>query len=431
MIDMLKRQAFFIACGLAGIAGIALGVTGIARLKHVGEQMEQAVKLQRELSGMRGGAVNQKFIEVEQTRIEEQMKNYRELLNKARSLQPYKPLMDNFFPAPPPDSDERNLKLEFRKRYQQAFAEMFARLNSGRPASVAEVQQAADEIALERRTATALNTTAPAPDEEGEYTPAGVLTKTGARVNPNARANLEKAQKIDCYAEPSEATNAETQTFEFHPRMRGVSRLDELTMKDCWEAQLSLWIQQDIVDALVRVNQQTKDELIARGQSPWVGVLPVKDIISLRISSEFVGPATDESSENAPRNRTEPAMPQGWAPAKPVGLAEVSFGNRFSGPDSSFDVLQFTLKMVIDQRDLLRIIREISAQRFHTLIRCAYIAQMPDPSMQTKIYGAEPVIKVVLDFETSLLAEEYRRLMPDEVLEYYGYQRPGGSGKED
>jgi len=420
----LKRQLFFLVCGVVGVAGIALGVTGIARLSTIRTEMDQASRVYADLNSLRGGAANQKHIDVEQARIDKQMANYRLLLDKVRELQPYEPLLADFFPAPAADQDEREMRFEFRKRYQQAFADLMTALNAGRPATATQIQQAATDIELAQKQAAGLrqDPTAPAPAEE-PYTPAGVLTKAGAHTRAQARANLENAQMIHCYAEPYDP-EIQVPALEFHPQMRGKSRLDELTMKDCWEAQQALWIQQDVVAALVKTNADAAEAIKSSEQTPWVGNLPVKDIISLRVTRELVRAGT-EITDLLPYGK-----PQGQTEARPVGTADASFNNRYSESGARFDVLQFTLKLVVDERDLMRVIQSISANRFHTLLRCSYLAQVPDPSMEGKIYGAEPVIKVVLDFETHLLADEYRRLMPDEVLEHYGFEVPAsGQGK--
>lgn len=424
-MEFLKRQLFFLLCGVAGVGGIALGVTGMSKLGGVKSQMEQATKLHSDLSAMRGGAVNEKFIEVEQARIALQMKGFEELLTKVKELQPYKPLKESFFPAPPKDADEREARIDFRARYQEAHPMLRSRLNAGTAATTVEVQTAAEQIALEKRQARDL-TKGETEKEAPPYTPAGVLTQTGAKEDANARANIEKAQTLYCYAAPNDSP---VPAFEFNPKLSEKTRLkSDFTLADCWDAQLELWIQQDIVEAIARVNGAAAEELKSKGQTPWVGVLPVKDIISLRTARDFVGMTKEKGPEGAGHR---PASPTGEGEARVVNSTEVSFRGRASEADSTFDVLQFTLKVVVDQRDLPKLIREISANRFHTLLRCAYVAIPPDPSMQGKIYGADPVVRAVLDFETHLLADEYRRLMPDEVLEQYGYDRPGGGGSEE
>ncbi len=424
-MEFLKRQLFFLLCGVAGVGGIALGVTGMSKLGGVKSQMEQATKLHSDLSALRGGAVNEKFIDVEQARIAQQMKGFEELLVKVKELQPYKPLKESFFPAPPKDADEREARIDFRARYQETHPTLRSRLNAGTPATTAEVQTAAEQIALEKRQARDL-TKGETEEEAPPYTPAGVLTQTGAKEDANARANIEKAQMLYCYAAPNESP---VPAFEFNSKLSERSRLKaDFTRGDCWDAQLELWIQQDIVEAIAQVNAAAAEELKSKGQTPWVGVLPVKDIISLRVGQDFVGMADEKKGDGGgPR----PALPQGLGEGRVVNSTEVSFRGRVSEAGSTFDVMQFTLKVVVDQRDLPKLIREISANRFHTLLRCAYVAVPPDPSMQGKIYGADPVVRAVLDFETHLLADEYRRLMPDEVLGRYGYDRPGGDASEE
>jgi hypothetical protein len=53
--------------------------------------------------------------------------------------------------------------------------------------------------------------------------------------------------------------------------------------------------------------------------------------------------------------------------------------------------------------------------------------------MVEKIYGSEPVVNVVLDFEVVMLGEVFRELMPDSVCEDYEIACPerGDEGEEE
>lgn len=422
-MDFIKRQLFFLICGVAALGGIALGVTGMSKLSEVKTQMEDAVRLYGELTSLPSGAANSRFIELEQARIARQRAAFDALVDQVDALQPYEPLLEDFFPSPAADKVERDMLLEFRTRYQAAVRDLYVRLNAGQRATTVEVQKAAEEIRIEEQQAKAFSQGGAPAEAEPAYTNAGVLTQAGARLNADARANLEKAQMLFCYAEP---LLAEIPAFEFSSKLEGSSRYEvEFTVSDCWDAQVKLWITQDVVDALARVNAQAADALVAKGQAPWVGVLPVKDIISIRVCRDVIQGALAEGAT------PDLGMPQGVGAADPVCATDVSFANRYSEDGSMFDVVQFTLKLVVDQRDLLQVIREISKDRFHTLLRCSYVAVPPDPSMRGKIYGAEPVVKVVLDFETHMLADKYRRLMPDDILEAYGFTRPADEDERE
>ena len=73
--------------------------------------------------------------------------------------------------------------------------------------------------------------------------------------------------------------------------------------------------------------------------------------------------------------------------------------------------------MNMDQRDIPRLINELTADSFHTLLRVAYQAVPVNRDMVGKIYGSEPAVIVVMDFETVMLGEVFRPLMPPVVCE--------------
>ena len=79
----------------------------------------------------------------------------------------------------------------------------------------------------------------------------------------------------------------------------------------------------------------------------------------------------------------------------------------------------------MDQRDILLLVDEITKNRFHTLLRISYEAVPVNHTMRGKIYGGDPTIQVVM------LAETYRPLMPDAVLEELELQRPAGEEETD
>ena len=74
-------------------------------------------------------------------------------------------------------------------------------------------------------------------------------------------------------------------------------------------------------------------------------------------------------------------------------------------------------------------IHEICKDRFHSLLRIAYEAVKPNPLMTGRILGADPVVNVVMDFETHMLGRVFKvskdskvcnDLMPDSVyFKYY------------
>ena len=61
---------------------------------------------------------------------------------------------------------------------------------------------------------------------------------------------------------------------------------------------------------------------------------------------------------------------------------------------------------------------------FTTLYRVNYKAEPPNLGMIERIYGGEPVVDVMLDFETILFSKLYLPIMPSVILEEVNKQRP-------
>ena len=113
-------------------------------------------------------------------------------------------------------------------------------------------------------------------------------------------------------------------------------------------------------------------------------------------------------------------QPGGYEAALPPGTPETVFTH--SGANESYDVVQFTVKLIADQRRIPSLIDRLCKNSFHTLLRVSYEAVPPNRRMGGKIYGSQPTVNVLLDFETILLGEVFRRLVPPSVIEFYEIQ---------
>lgn len=417
-MDFLKRNLFLIGCIAAAAGGIALVATGLGAMPKVVKEMESAKALYAELTALQGSAANQRVIDDEQKRIDAVLADYDKLIAKAQELYAnYKPLVEGVFP-----NGKDDLRREFRRKYVAAMTELMTALKWGQPAQDADVRIMMDRIANERRKK----------EEEsgGTFDPknvtthrneAGVLTEDGARWSERARADIAAAQRIYCYATMFDVekkpagpgAQQKVASLEFDPEMRDTGSVDAPPIEFCWRAQLSYWIQKDVVDAIVAVNGAAAEAELEKGGTPWVGVLPIKEIISVRVGQKYV-PADADAFAGA--------KPEGLAAGLPPESAASFFTGTASGPD--YEVQQFTLKLVADPRELPMLIEKITANRFHTLLRVAYRAIPPNKDMTGKIYGSEPAVLAVLDFESVQIGSVFRPLMPIEVCESYAIECP-------
>ncbi|MBU0717268.1 MAG: hypothetical protein KJ749_03390, partial [Planctomycetes bacterium] len=236
------------------------------------------------------------------------------------------------------------------------------------------------------------------------------------------------AQGTYCYAVDTRMARppAIFSSLDFDPAMEDTGSLDAPTPEEVWRAQLGYWIQKDIVNAIVALNEEAAGEVGSRpegaadgeekgGAITWVGTMPVKDVISIRISPEYViADPDDEGYDGAAADGYQEALP----PGSPVKVFTVTSST------NAFEVLQFTVKLVMDQRDVLRLVDKLYSNSLHTLLRVAYKAVEPNKDMVNKIYGSEPTVMVVMDFETVMLGDIFRPMMPAgvcEVLQGAGY----------
>ncbi len=406
-MDVVRRHMFVILCGIAAAAGVAFGALGFKGMPAVAEEMEQVRKLIESLDRIQFQSANQARIEAEVRRIEQLEQDRDKVFDKARKLYGYDPLVEGVFPA------GENLKLiEFRDHYAKAMQRLFDSLKAGSPASATEISTWHDVIDDEQEE---LRADGIDPDESGQptHTPAGVLTIAGARNSAPVRAHVSAARRIYCYAVHFANTRPpqRTSSLDFSEPMKELA--DVPYLEDVWSAQVGYWIQKDVVQAIAAINDDVAAAARKRNEDPWVGIMPVKDVISIRLSEEYV-----------PRDGVEVYgdPPEGTEPARPPGTPETVFTH--SGAESWYDVMQFSVKLVMDQRDIPLFVDRLCKNGFHTLLRVAYESVPPNRRMTGKIYGSEPVVRVVMDFETIMLGDVFRPLMPQEVCEFYEIDCP-------
>lgn len=402
-MGFLKRNVFYIVCGVAAAGSIALGVLGMTSMGKVTERMDSIRTLHGQFAGQSRRPSNPEVIEAQQKRVETIQRQFAELMEKARALNHYEPMKapegEHFFPTATDNGRRR-----FAEIYNEQFTELLERLRSGSPPTPEMIKAVEEEMREEQQFASGFGDDKgkgeeSKPDEtekaEPPTRPSGLITDAAARKSAAVRASIRRAREIFCYA-GMDAFQVEREVFEgLSPRPN-----------DMWRAQLTLWIQQDVVQALARVNDAAAAELRTRDQTPWVGVLPVKEVVSIRVSDYLpLGQPTAPSREVRDDD-----------PVEPYGSADVVFTKTKS--TDLYEVVQFAVKLVVDSRDLPRIIDEICRDRFHTLLAVQYEyerAEFENLKMEGKIYGPEPVIKVVLDFESVFFGEPYRCMMPESV----------------
>jgi hypothetical protein len=424
-MDFIKRQAFFLVCGAAAVGGIALGAVGYGGMDSVLSEMSDADRLFKDLQNAASNPVNQTHIDAELVRIQRIQSDREVVMNEAAKFMPYEQLVEGFFPTMSKDKED-----QFRRKYVEKLQALLDSPHYGTPANAADIADMRNRMKREEfeRTKDRLTSdpgaSAPPPVASGPaYTPGMVLTEDGARKDAEARAAMNRAQSIRCYAvrfgdKPSQGG---VHTLQIEETVPPTGRMDDRPPEaDIWRAQLGLWIQEDVMRVVAAMNEEAARAYRLAHQddeerrAPWVGIMPVKEVISIRVSDYVFN-----DSEAKAVNGDEAG---GYHAANPLGMDVASFTR--SGSIDWYDVIHFNVKLVMDQRDIPEFVAKLCENRLHTLLRISYKSVPPDGRMRGKIYGDEPVVNVLFDFETIMLADQFRseddslRMMPDFVIEY-------------
>jgi len=393
-MDFLKRNLFFILCGVGAIAGIALMATGMQAMPKVAAAMGEAKSVYDSLGTLQTKAANQKSVEAEKKRIQSIVGDRNQVLEEAAKLGKYTPLLEGVFPNGP-DSK----RLEFRRVYIEEVHKLLDSLKWGTPPTAADIEAAKDVIAEEKAS--------------GQL-PADVEGKKNFAAEPGPRAAITKAQTIYLYAIPPEEDKPPEHpaSLQLAPGLKDAGTVEAPAPEDTWRAQVWYWIQKDVVEAIRGLNESAAEAAKKEGQPVWLGSMPVKELISLRIS-DYVPPKGELYA---------PPPPGGSNAALPAGTCESVFTG--TCPTETYDVVQFTIKAIMDQRDIPLLVQRLCNNSPHTLVRVAYKYNPPTRTMADKIWGPEPSVNVILSFETVMLGDVFRKWMPKEVCERNGIKCP-------
>ena len=308
--------------------------------------------------------------------------------------------------------------------------DLLASLNGGAPSTPVEQEQMKRKIEDEKAEFAQASAKGGDVKDAADFTgetknAAGGITRAGVRQDPRSRADIQAAQRIYCYVTgflAAKDRKADIQpALEYEDAMEDLASADPPTPMEVWRAQVGYWIQRDIVEAIAEINNAAAEELKSAGKERWVGTMPIKELISIRLSPDFYVP---------PEGSLYPLPePGGYAPAVPAGTAETVFTGTASGP--YFEAVQVAVKLVLDQRDILKLSERLSNKRFYTLVRAAYQEVSRNLTLTGKIYGDEPVVNAVLEFEFIMLGGLFREWMPQAVCEKYEIKCPKREAAEE
>lgn len=411
-LQFIRTHLVALLCGVASLAFIGVGVVGMTsgRVAAAMEKRKQEIKAES-ISGLKSSAKNDAQIAAEQERGKRYEQEYSKLVSTANTINAREPLLEGVFPS----FERLDTPFRFRERYKLALEQLPRPLQAEPLPNEAEIQEEMQNVEddrmqeLEKQEETRVLQPGEQPPQGRQPAIAPPVSIGGSRgggrssfaggasaglsdeprFNPLLRAQVNKAKNIRCYVGPA--------SFHRSPILDPTNPRPP-SLVDMWMAQVSLWIQQDIVKAIAEVNEAAASQI--KEGDVYVQHMPVKHLVS-----------TTLHGYQMPENRAVP-LPAIVGGSEP---APRSFTGRAG--DDQVDVLRFTVVVVMDQRDVLALVDALTKVNLYKCIGLRYEA-VPDALIKEGYkYGTEPVVLAAMDFEAYHLRSVFDPLMPKEMRE--------------
>ncbi|NLX21813.1 MAG: hypothetical protein GXY55_09105 [Phycisphaerae bacterium] len=402
-MQWIKSHLTIVICGAVSLVAIVLIVLGFV-LSDVKDVMAQDAGLAQRLRSLT--PVNEQMIEQLKRIREDNEQQVQQTMEALAKLGAHVPLHPDVFPSVKPTN--QYAPFQFKHAFAEAQRQLLTMLNAKDAPSDDDRLQEERNLEIQRLRAERMSDlgrgveerpqpgltpgrqlAGPGPGPGGrDTTRANLSPEELAREDAMVRVSIMRAQAIYCYAS------------EYNLDQRpAVSGVDRPTVEEMWYAQMALWIQQDVIQALASLNKAAAEELQGRGEHPWVGNLPVKHLQRFNVGGYL-----------PPQGATETGRGFGSG-----GAATEVFTQR--GSTDSVDVIHFSLGLVVDARKLPAVIDAICVPGFYTPLLVTFAEEPHNPDLVGYLYGPAPVINVQLDFEGCFLRAKYKEWMPDAVAQ--------------
>ena len=180
-----------------------------------------------------------------------------------------------------------------------------------------------------------------------------------------------------------------------------------------WQAQVSLWVMQDVVSAILRTNQQVfarNDEAEGdKKEERHVLTAAVKHLIGVKVMAELAGPAT---ARPAPARRGMVELPpMGEESMRPPTRApSVTAASVAKAPtltqraaSAEHEIARYSFVVIMPPRHVVRLQRNLLALNYHVILNVTMV-EVPEEYRAKYYYGVEPIMQVRIDAELPLLS---------------------------
>ena len=195
--------------------------------------------------------------------------------------------------------------------------------------------------------------------------------------------------------------------------------MQSLTPEKVWLAQLGLWVQEDVADAIVDLNKDSKavaDSTVK--QLIRIEVSPDRDIYVLPSGTGATGTPTP-----APSAAGQPASPIAANSATDALPKDFSVSPTGRVCNGVFDVVQFSVALNVQASDVNKVIQGLQRNRLLTVYQSDLQAVNSVELQQDGYYfGPHPMVTLTLKCEELFLRNWTRPLMPPSVKQFLNVQ---------
>ncbi len=389
----LKANWQFLVMGAVCLASIGAGVLALLGTSDVEARMKEIDSLTQKVSSYQRSPANSVTIEAKRQEVERRRLEFEASLNTALARQlnnpfyeevdadgnlispPRRPIMDNVLPEPLSAADAMTFRLAYQEEFKKLNSKLRAR-GGPAPEEILLEQQHVDRMKLAQEDE---STKSPTPDAEPEGSRKQKLEEF-LREHAQARAAEQVALRIYMYVEEGA----------FGPHSL-VNRSDTPTAVEIWQAQMSLWIQQDLAAALAHCNQERAEELKKQGHHDllWVAHMPVKHL-------KFVGIADQLGKTGGSTNQ-----PAGW----PSFTGAANDEKRF--------VVPIQLRLIVEEAAIMNVIGHICSIGFYTPTSISLKPVKPDPLYEEGfVYGEAPMVELTVNLEGYYFRAVFEQWIP-------------------
>jgi len=395
-MDILRKYAVIVISGaISVLALVGIGL-GASRFSAAQSRLDQAKIVQERINSADQGVkvktaegtvkhiiptekLLEKFRTVAAARLFETVRTRREALRRNIGYDPTtgktkrQVLLKGIFPNPTGAAS-----YGFCRAYREAIQALLGQLNAGSPPTQEDIANHLEQLHRVLGFHAELSKPSGASDQGAAIS----LTDEDKRLHAKQQAAMDKAKSITIYAGINSLDVLSDVCATESGRPHGLDMM--------WWAQMSLWIQQDIVAAVAELNESADNVLSA----------PVKRLVKIGIQHGY---------------SMSPASGGGF-----YGLVDRSDrGLSFAGIEANefYDVMSFDLDMVIDVRQIPLLIDAIYRQGHYLVYQWDIEAEKTEQSEQRRSsrgdqnhlyrYGSDPIVRFTSSWQTYLFRDFY------------------------